>query len=114
MQSASDIFLGWATSNIGIQGYVRQLRDIKIKPVVEAMDAALLTLYAAACGWALARAHAKAGNSELTITGYLGTTGNFDDAMGNFAVAYANQTERDHAVLKAAVRAGKIDVHLES
>jgi uncharacterized protein (DUF2252 family) len=114
MQSASDIFLGWATSNIGVQGYVRQLRDIKIKPVVEAMDAALLTIYAQACGWALARAHAKAGNAELTISGYLGTTDNFDEAMGNFAVAYANQTERDHAVLKAAVRSGKIKVHLES
>ncbi|MGH6755043.1 MAG: DUF2252 domain-containing protein, partial [Bradyrhizobium sp.] len=113
MQSASDIFLGWATSNIGIQGYVRQLRDIKIKPTVETMDAELLTLYGEACGWALARAHAKAGNSELTVTGYLGATDNFDEAMGNFAVAYANQTERDHAVLKAAVKSGKIKVHIE-
>ena len=113
MQSATDIFLGWATTNIGVQGYVRQLRDAKIKPQVEAMDAGMLTLFAKLCGWGLARAHAKAGNVEQKISGYLGNTDNFDDAMGNFAIAYADQTERDHAALKAAVRAGKIDVQLE-
>jgi uncharacterized protein (DUF2252 family) len=114
MQSASDIFLGWATTNIGIRGYVRQLRDVKIKPVVELMDVDTLTHYAKMCGWALARAHAKAGDSEQKISGYLGNTDNFDEAMGTFAVAYADQTERDHAALKAAVRAGKIDaVQLE-
>jgi uncharacterized protein (DUF2252 family) len=113
MQSASDIFLGWATSNIGIQGYVRQLRDVKIKPLVELMDAPELTQFAKFCGWALARAHAKAGDSEQKISGYLGNTDKFDEAMGSFAVTYADQTERDHAALKAAVRAGKIEVLLE-
>jgi uncharacterized protein (DUF2252 family) len=113
MQSASDIFLGWATTSIGTQGYVRQLRDVKIKPMVETMNAAVLTQFAKYCGWALARAHAKAGGEEQRISGYLGNTDNFDEAMGSFAVAYADQTERDHAALKAAVRAGKIDVHLE-
>jgi hypothetical protein len=111
MQPASDIFLGWATGSRGRQVYVRQLRDAKIRPLVEAFDAELLCQYAKACGWALARAHAKAGDA-LTIGGYLG--GKFDDAMGRFAFAYADQTERDHAALKAAVRAGKIDVHLEA
>ncbi len=113
MQSATDIFLGWATTNIGVQGYVRQLRDVKIRPVVETMDATHLAFFAKMCGWALARAHAKAGNVELTISGYLGTQDNFDEAMGSFAVAYADQTERDHAALKAAVRSGKITVYLE-
>ena len=110
MQSASDIFLGWATTNIGIQGYVRQLRDVKIKPVVETMDVEALTHYARMCGWALARAHAKAGGLGQKISGYLGNTDNFDEAMGSFAVAYADQTERDHAALKSAVKAGKIEV----
>lgn len=110
MQSASDIFLGWATTNIGVQGYVRQLRDAKIKPLVETMDADALIQYSRICGWALARAHAKGGNSEQGISGYLGNSDNFDEAMGNFAVAYADQTERDHAALKAAVRAGKVEV----
>jgi uncharacterized protein (DUF2252 family) len=113
MQSASDVFLGWATTNVGTLGYARQLRDVKIKPMVETMDAVALTHYARMCGWALARAHAKAGGQEQRISGYLGNTDNFDEAMGNFAVAYADQTERDHAALKAAVRSGKIEVHLE-
>jgi hypothetical protein len=33
--------------------------------------------------------------------------------MAKFAVAYADQTERDHALLKAAVAAGRIKVHVE-
>ncbi len=114
MQAASDIFLGWATGRAGRQFYIRQLRDAKIKPLVGTMNAALLTLYARACGWGLARAHAKAGKAALTISGYLGKTDNFDEVMGNFAVAYADQAERDHAAHKAAERAGKIDVHLEA
>jgi hypothetical protein len=71
-----------------------------------------LTVYARLCGWVLARAHAKAGNA-LIISGYLDTNTSFDDAMGKFALAYANQAERDHTALKAAVRAGKIEVPLE-
>jgi hypothetical protein len=112
MQPATDVFLGWITSKRGVQGYVRQLRDAKIKPLVETFDAGMLTAFGQACGWALARAHAKAG-SPIRISGYLGSSDAFDAAMGKFAAAYADQTERDHAALKAAVRAGKIKVHLE-
>lgn len=111
-QPASDIFLGWLTTRKGVTGYVRQLRDAKIKPLVETWDVELLTIFAEACGWALARAHAKAGDA-LTITGYLGSKDPFDEAMGKFALAYADQAERDHATLKAAVRAGKIEVYAE-
>jgi uncharacterized protein (DUF2252 family) len=113
MQPASDVFLGWATTKIGRPGYVRQLRDAKIKPMVEAMDDGLLAEYALACGWVLARAHAKAGSVELAVSGYLGGKDRFDEAMGDFAIAYADQAERDHAALKAAVRAGKIKVLVE-
>jgi hypothetical protein len=113
MQPATDVFMGWVTGRAGRHGYVRQLRDAKIKPLVEIMDTALLTFYAKMCGWVLARAHAKAGTGELTICGYLGSQDNFDEALGSFAVAYADQTERDHAALKAAVRSGKIKVQLE-
>ena len=91
---------------------MRQLRDAKIKPLVETFDAKVLAVYGEACGWALARAHAKAGDA-LTISGYLGSSDPFDEAMGDFALAYADQAERDHAALKAAVRAGKIKVYLE-
>jgi len=51
--------------------------------------------------------------SALAISGYLGKTEKFDEAMGSFAVAYADQTERDHAAMKAAVRSGKIKVQSE-
>jgi len=52
------------------------------------------------------------GDASL-ISGYLGTSPRSDDAMGEFAVAYADQVERDHAPLKAAVRRGKIEVYRE-
>jgi hypothetical protein len=111
MQPASDIFLGWMTPPNGRQFYVRQLRDAKIKPLVETFDAEMLEIYAMACGWVLARAHAKVSDISATISGYLGSSSDkFDVAMGKFALAYADQAERDHAALKAAVRKGKIAV----
>jgi hypothetical protein len=112
MQASSDIFLGWTTGPRGNDLYVRQLRDAKIKPLVETFNRSMLELYGKACGWALARAHGRASHPWL-VTGYLGTSEAFDEAMGNFAIAYADQTERDHATLKAAVNAGKIEVHIE-
>src|SRR5271169_903743 len=112
MQPASDLFLGWATGPEGRHFYIRQLRDAKLSPLVETYDAEMLSIYGKACGWALARAHAKAGDPR-TITGYLGNGCQFDDAMGKFALAYADQAEKDHAALKAAVRAGIVEVQLE-
>jgi uncharacterized protein (DUF2252 family) len=108
MQPASDIFLGWVTAPNGRQFYVRQLHDAKIKPLVETFDANMLDAYAQACGRVLARAHAKASGISATISGYLGSHDAFDTAMGKFALAYADQAERDHAALKAAVRKGEI------
>ena len=112
MQPASDLFLGWGTGPKGRQFYLRQLRDVKLSPLVETYDAEMLSIYAKACGWVLARAHAKAGD-PWAISGYLGRQDEFDEAMGKFALAYADQAERDHAALAAAVRAGTIDVNLE-
>ncbi len=113
MQPASDVFLGWVTAVNGKQFYVRQLRDAKIKPLIETFDDEMLDLYARLCGWSLARAHAK--SAEVAgIAGYLGSGAAFDDAMGAFAVAYADQAERDHAALKAAVRRGTVTVHTEA
>jgi Uncharacterized protein conserved in bacteria (DUF2252) len=112
MQAASDIFLGWLRVPDGRDYYVRQLCDMKVAAEVETFRPQTLAAYATMCGWALARAHTKAGDA-LTIGGYLGSKDAFDEAMGDFALAYADQAERDHAALKAAVRAGKIDVHRE-
>ena len=111
MQPASDIFLGWVTAANGRQFYVRQLHDAKIKPLVETFNAEMLEVYAMACGWALARAHSKASEVSATISGYLGSSSDeFDTAMGKFALAYADQAERDYSALRAAVRKGKIAV----
>jgi len=112
MQSSSDIFLGWVTGQQGREIYVRQLRDAKIKPLIETFDRGMLETYGKVCGWALARAHGRASHPWL-ISGYLGSSDAFDEAMGDFAVAYTDQAERDHAALKAAVGAGRIAVHIE-
>ena len=111
MQPASDIFLGWVTGLKGNDRYVRQLRDAKIKPLIETFNAELLGLYGEACGWVLARAHSKVSKISATLSGYLGSSSDeFDVAMGKFAMAYADQAEHDFALLKAAVRKGKIAV----
>jgi uncharacterized protein (DUF2252 family) len=112
MQPASDLFLGWVIGPEGRHFYIRQLRDVKLSPLVETYDAEMLSIYGEACGWVLARAHAKAGD-PWAISGYLGKNAQFDEAMGKFALAYADQAERDHAALKAAVRAGVVEVQLE-
>ena len=112
LQPAADLFLGWVTGTEGRQYYVRQLRDVKITPLVESYDAEMLALYGKMCGWVLARAHAKAGD-PWAIAGYLGKSDRFDEAMGKFARAYADQAERDHAALRDAVRAGIVEVQLD-
>jgi uncharacterized protein (DUF2252 family) len=107
MQPASDLFLGWVTAPNGRHFYLRQLRDAKIKPLVETFDEEVMEIYGKLCGWSLARAHAR--SAEVAgIAGYLGNGDQFDEAMGDFALAYADQAERDHAALKAAVRKGSV------
>ena len=108
MQAASDIFLGW-TSGGTIDCYIRQLRDMKGTPSLEHMVEGDFIVYAGLCGWTLARAHARSGDS-VQISGYLGTNDQFDRAVAAFAQAYADQTERDHDALVAAARAGRVPV----
>jgi uncharacterized protein (DUF2252 family) len=113
MQSASDIFLGWARAETQkFDFYVRQMRDMKGSVPLEAMSPGDLTDYAEYCGWALARAHAKSGDA-VQITGYLGKNDAFDEAIAAFAVAYADQTERDHAALVQAVKSGRLRAEVE-
>jgi len=112
MQSGSDIFLGWFRGRSGHDFYVRQLRDMKFVFPVEGFTAVQLERYADVCGWTLARAHARSGDSA-TITGYLGGGNNFESAMGKFALAYADQTERDHAAFVEAARSGRVEARVE-
>jgi uncharacterized protein (DUF2252 family) len=113
IQAASDIFLGWLRARDGHDYYVRQLRDMKYSAPIDELDPCSLDRYADLCGWALARAHARSGNSAA-IDGYLGRGDRFDLAIGKFAVAYADQTERDHAALEKAWRAGRIVAEAEA
>lgn len=112
MQAASDLFLGWTEGRHGRHFYIRQLRDMKIKPLVEIFTPSDMLRYASLCGWILARAHARSGD-PAAISGYLGKSDKFDEAIATFSFAYADQTEQDHAALVAAVRAGVVDVILE-
>lgn len=112
MQAASDIFLGWTTGRTGRHFYVRQLRDMKMGAQVELFTPGVLTQYAEACAWSLARAHARSGDPAL-ITGYLGRSDVFDNAVADFSFQYADQTEADHATLMKAVRAGKLEIMTE-
>jgi uncharacterized protein (DUF2252 family) len=113
MQSASDLFLGWTRGIDGRDRYVRQLRDMKISAIIEDFDAGDLRAYGRVCGWALARAHARSGDAAM-IAGYMGASEIFDDAIGEFAVEYADQAHKDHRAFVKAVRQGRIEAALEA
>jgi uncharacterized protein (DUF2252 family) len=110
LQAAGDVLLGWTTAGeTNTPYYVRQLWDAKGSADVAGMSPTALRTYSSACGWALARAHARTSDSAA-IAGYLGRTPRFDEAIGDFAEAYADQCERDHATLLAASDDGRIPV----
>ena len=107
MQSASDIFLGWTTGPLGRQYYIRQLRDGKIKASIDRFGAARMAEYAAACGAALAGGHGRVGDAP-EIAGYIGGGDVFDTSIVRFAERYADQTEKDYELLRAAVKRGRL------
>jgi uncharacterized protein (DUF2252 family) len=112
MQAAGDPFLGW-TSAVGSdratpkQYYVRQLRDMKGDMDIPGMKPRQLERYAALCGWALARAHARTGRAPM-IAGYLGSSDRFESAIELFSLAYADQNEDDHHRVARAVAEGAL------
>lgn len=112
MQSASDLFLGWTEGQQGRQFYVRQLKDMKIKPLVEVFTPKVMRQFAEICGWTLAHSHARSGEPGK-ISGYLGKSDKFAKAIAEFAIAYADQSERDYECLVKAVRAGKLEAFVE-
>jgi uncharacterized protein (DUF2252 family) len=107
MQGASDIFLGWTRGPRGRDFYIRQLRDMKVAPDVESMTPQVTQKYATLCGLVLARAHDKAGDAAM-IAGYLGSIDQFDEAIGDYAVGYADQVERDYETFVKAVHSGRL------
>ena len=111
MQPASDIFLGWSKGTRR-HFFVRQLRDIKISVRVETFRAREMDFYAAWCGRALALSHARSG-AAATLSGYMGKSDAFDQAIAAFSMAYADQNEADHAALESAVREGRVEAVVE-
>jgi len=109
MQSTSDIYLGWTTGHEDSRYlYWRQLRDMKGSVIVESLDAVNLEFYAHACGWTLARAHARSGNA-VAMAAYLGKNDAFDRSITDFSERYADQNERDYQAFTAAVASGRLE-----
>jgi uncharacterized protein (DUF2252 family) len=111
MQAASDILLGWfrteALDGLTHDFYIRQLWDWKVSLDIGAMDEATLNLYAKLCAWTLARAHAVSGDA-VAIAAYLGDSDRFERSLAEFAVAYAEQNQRDFETVTAAASAGRL------
>lgn len=113
MQSASDMFLGWTQDDQNKFFYIRQLRDAKVKPVLEIMKARNMEDYAKACGWALARAHARTGDPSL-LSGYLGNNDEFANAIAKFSISYADQNDEDYNKLLQAIKEGRLPISAET
>ena len=107
-QATSDIFLGWHQSSMtGTHYYWRQLKDMKGSLEVDDLDKEGFETYLKVCAVCLGRAHARTGDAA-GISGYIGKGDVFGEAMADFAVAYADQTERDHQALVEAIESGRI------
>jgi len=111
MQPASDMFLGWSRGPKR-DFFIRQLRDMKISPMVETFGPVEMDIFAGWCGKALALSHARSGNSGM-ISGYMGKSDVFDKALAAFSQAYADRNEKDHAALDKAVRKGTVKAVFE-
>ncbi len=111
MQEASDIFLGWTKGEV-VDLYVRQLRDMKVSAEIATFSKKEFDFYTRVCASALARAHGRSGDPAM-ISGYLGNSDAFAQAIARFAEAYADQTELDHAALLAAIKEGRIQAKVD-
>ena len=112
MQAATDVFLGATKKPLdGRFFYVRRLKDSKLADI-GTMAQEALPFYAKLCGRTLARAHARAGDATAVST-YLGAGDAFDEAIGDFGNAYADQTERDWKVFCQAIEKGRITASSE-
>ena len=114
VQTETDILLGWTTMSVPtgegtreLPFIVRQFRNLKGGIAPEELEPHDLDDYGRLAGALLARAHARSLDPRL-ISGYLGDDADFDEAIADFAVRYADRTEADHEELLAAVRAGKL------
>lgn len=111
MQAATDVFLGHYVGDTGKHFYVRQLRDVKVKPMIEIFSPQNMLGFARNCGWALARAHARSGDPAV-IAGYIGKGNVLPEAIARYADAYRQQNVADHGRLLQAIKEGRIDAEM--
>ena len=109
IQSASDIFLGWASDFKGNEYYFRQLRDQKISFRLDDFSKSDMLFYVQMCGKALARAHSKASHAAM-LHGYVGKGQKLAESIAAFARTYADMNEKDFEVYQKAIKAGKVIV----
>ncbi|MEY4173783.1 MAG: hypothetical protein RI900_948 [Actinomycetota bacterium] len=108
LQAVGDVLLGWATDQVdGTHYYIRQLWDSKKSVDITTLRVSSFRTYVGTCAWALARAHARTGD-PVAMSGYLGLSATFPEAIASFAMAYADQTNRDHAALVRAIADGRV------
>ena len=114
MQAASDAFLGWTSGPTGRPIYVRQLRDMKASAELELFSKEAFREYAKLCGWALARAHAKAGGVSPELAGYLGDGDQMANALVKYSRAYADQVEKDYEKFRKECRSGRLEARTDA
>jgi uncharacterized protein (DUF2252 family) len=102
LQASSDVMLGW-TEIEGRPYYVRQMKNLKASVPIEWLTGDSFNFYAWACGTLLARAHARTGEAAV-IGGYCGLSKVLRESFADWAEAYGDQTEKDHARLAAEVK----------
>ena len=108
MQATTDVFLGWMQKPVNERYfYVRRLKDLRLANLGALLEETL-PYYAKLCGHTLARAHARSGDA-VALSGYMGNNSEFAKAIAEFALAYADQTERDWRALLDAIKAGRIN-----
>lgn len=106
LQTVSDPLLGWASVG-GRQYYVRQFRNMKGTVPLDRLGAKSLCDYAGIVGLLLAKGHARTHGAAM-IAGYLGKSDKPGQAFADFARAYADQTEADHAEFLRAIKDGRM------
>jgi uncharacterized protein (DUF2252 family) len=102
LQASSDVMLGW-TEMQGRPYYVRQMKNLKASVPIEWLTGDAFNFYCWACGALLARAHART-SEGATIAGYCGVSKPLRDSFADWAESYGDQTEADHARLRASLK----------
>ena len=108
LQAMSDVFLG-TTRKDGRDYYIRQFHDMKGTVETEGMSASTFGEYVSACAVLLARAHSQSANASI-LRGYVGTANTAHDAIAEWSYTYADKSLDDFHQLRAAAKAGDIEV----